>query len=90
MLLTNKQMSVLGDTKYQGVQTLLVIGVTVTLVTSCWARGVTLSSPPSVGPSGQQLDAIFPVFFPLLPLYQEGRGFDYPLNPTSMHRTAQS
>jgi hypothetical protein len=44
MLLTNKQISVLGDTKCQGVQTLLDISVTITLVPSCWARAFSTSS----------------------------------------------
>jgi hypothetical protein len=38
MLLINKQLSVLGDTKCQVVQTLLVIGVTIPLVTSWWGE----------------------------------------------------
>ena len=61
MLLTNKQMSVLGDTKCQGVQTLLVMGATVASVTSWWAR-VFLFPSPSVVRSSQQLDAILPAF----------------------------
>src|SRR5918993_5526160 len=34
----NVQMSVPGVTKCPGVQTLFVIGVTITLVTSCWTE----------------------------------------------------
>jgi hypothetical protein len=67
--MTTKQMSVLSDTKCQGVQTLLVIGMTVTLVTSWWARDF-LFSPPSVVQSSQQLDAISPAF-PLPPFTEK-------------------
>ena len=75
MLLTNKQMSVPEGTKCQGVQTMLVIGVTIASVTSWWARGF-LFTPPSVVPSSQQLDAIFPAFS--LSPNQEGRASTNP------------
>jgi hypothetical protein len=61
MLLTNKQMSVPEGTKCRGVQTLLVIGVTVASVASWWARVFLFPSPSAVR-SSQQLDAIFPAF----------------------------
>src|SRR5215216_134538 len=62
------QMSVLGDTKCPRVQTLFVIGVTITLVTSCWMRVFSLF-PICFS---QQLDAINPALL-LPPSYKEGR-----------------
>ena len=63
----NMHMSVPGDTKCHIVQILFVIGVTITLVTSCWARGV--SFPPSVCCSKQPTTRRYfsrPYYYPLL------------------------
>jgi hypothetical protein len=68
-----------GVTKCQRVQTLFVICVTVTLVTSWWAR-VFLYRPPSVIPSSQQLDAIFPAF-PYVPYPTRRPGLRLPPKP---------
>src|SRR5215208_3913896 len=67
------QMSVLWDTKCHRVQTLFVIGVTITLVTSCWMRVFSLF-PICFS---QQLGAINPALL-LPPSYKEGRAFGYP------------
>src|SRR5215208_4995337 len=62
-------MSVPGVTKCPRVQTFLVIGVAITLVTSYWRRLVLF---PSCSVSSQQLDAINPALL-LPPSYKEGR-----------------
>jgi hypothetical protein len=64
-------MSVPGVTKRHRVQPLLLIGATITLVTSCWTR-VFPTLAPAV-PSSQQLAAIFPAFF-LLPFPKKKAG----------------
>jgi len=75
----NKRMSVSGVTKCYGVQTLFVIGVTITLVSSCWARA--FPTPAPAVPSSQQLGAINSAFLIITPpptRYKEGRDFGYP------------
>src|SRR5215217_5285600 len=62
-------MSVPGVTKCPRVQTFLVIGVAITLVTSYWRRLVLF---PSCSVSSQQLGAINPALL-LPPSYMEGR-----------------
>ena len=64
--------SVPGLTKCHRVQTLFVIGVTITLVTSCWMRVFSLF-PICFS---QQLGAINPALL-LPPSYKEGRDFGY-------------
>src|SRR5215208_3820829 len=80
------QMSVLWDTKCHRVQTLFVIGVTITLVTSCWMRVFSLF-PICFS---QQLGAINPALL-LPPSYKEGRACGYPpkILPAAIHRAAE-
>ena len=81
-------MSVPGDTKCHIVQILFVIGVTITLVTSCWARGV--SFPPSVCCSKQPTTRRYFPGLIITPSYKEGRVFGYPTQETaSIHRAAE-
>jgi hypothetical protein len=62
-------------TKCHIVQTLSVIGVIITLVTSCWTSA--FRAPAPAVPSSQQL-AAFPPALLLPPSYKEGRDFGYP------------
>src|SRR5829696_3237054 len=67
------QMSVPGVTKCHRVQTFLIIGVTITLVSSCWTRAF----PAPAVPSSQQLVAISPGL--ISPLLQGRPGIWLPL-----------
>ena len=66
------QMSVPGVTKCPRVQTFLVIGVTITLVTSCWMRAFLRAFSLFPICFSQQLDTINPALL-LPPSYKEGR-----------------
>src|SRR5215212_8975190 len=74
--------------KCHRVQTFLVIGVIITLVTSCWTSA--FRAPAPAVPSSQQLDAISPALL-FTPLLQGRPGFWLPLRETaSIHRAAES